>query len=95
MKILALEVERAGATAADFDPLLKAEAAHLWKLQQAGILREAFFRTDRHTAVLVFECSDLEQCRAEVSAFPLVQAGLISFEFIPLGPYDGFARLFA
>jgi hypothetical protein len=95
MKILALEIEREGAAAADFAPLLKAEAAHVWDLQQADLIREIHFRADRHTAVLILECPDLEHGRALVSAFPLVQAGLIRFELIPLAPYDGFARLFA
>jgi len=95
MKIIALELERDGATAADFEPHLKAEAAHVWELQQEGVIRETFFRTDQHTVVLVFECSDLDHCRAVVARFPLVREGLISFDLIPLAPYDGFARLFA
>jgi hypothetical protein len=95
MKIIALEVETAGATAADFEPHLKGEAAHVWELQQKGVIRETFFRTDQHTVVLVLECSDIEQCRALVATFPLVREGLISFDLIPLAPYDGFARLFA
>jgi hypothetical protein len=95
MKIIALEVESDGATAADFEPHLKAEAARVWELQQEGVIRETFFRADQHTVVMVFECSNLEQCRAVVATFPLVREGLISFDLIPLAPYDGFARLFA
>ncbi|MBI5565288.1 MAG: superoxide dismutase [Chloroflexi bacterium] len=95
MKILALERERSGLTAADFQPHLRAEAARAWELQQAGVIRELYFRADQHTAVLVLECPTLEDAQAALNTLPLVEHGLIAFELIPLKPYDGFARLFS
>ena len=95
MKFLALEVERPGLTAADFQPHLQPEAARLWELVQAGTVRETYFRADRHAAVLVLECADTDEAQRALASLPLVAAGLIEFELIPLVPYDGFARLFA
>jgi muconolactone delta-isomerase len=95
MKILALEKELPGATAEAFQPLLKDEARRVWELQQSGALREIHFRADQHTAVMVMECADIEEARHLLATLPLVQAGLITFDLIPLTPYDGFARLFA
>jgi hypothetical protein len=95
MKILALEKELPGATAESFRPLLQDEARRVWELQQSGLLREIHFDADRHTAVLLLECGGVEEARAVLSSLPLVAAGLIDFEIIPLAPYDGFARLFA
>jgi muconolactone delta-isomerase len=95
MKILALEKELPGATAEAFQPHLKAEARRVWELQQSGALREIHFRADQHTAVLVLECADIEEARHLLTTLPLVQAGLITFDLIPLLPYDGYARLFA
>lgn len=95
MKFIALEVEEPNASAEDFQPHLKAEALHVWDLQQQGIVREAHFRSDQHTAVLVLECDDLAQAREVTSNFPLVKLGLIHFEIIPLIPYTGYSRLFA
>jgi muconolactone delta-isomerase len=95
MKILALENELPGATAEKFRPLLKDEARHVWELQQNGMLREIYFRADRHTAVLVLECADAAAARALLAGFPLAAAGVIEFEIIPLVAYDGLARLFA
>jgi muconolactone delta-isomerase len=95
MKILALEKELPGATAEAFQLLLKDEARRLWELQQSGALRETSFRADRHSAVLVLECSDIEEAHRFLASLPLVKAGLIVFEVIPLEPYDGFARLFS
>jgi muconolactone delta-isomerase len=95
MRILALEKELPGATAEAFQPLLKAEARRVWELQQSGALREIYFNADRHTAVLMLECADIEESHHLLATLPLVQAGLITFDLIPLIPYDGFARLFA
>jgi muconolactone delta-isomerase len=94
MKLLALEHERTGATARDFEPHLRGEARHVWELQQQGIVREIYFRPDQHTAVLILECADLEAGQAILAGFPLVRHGLIRFELMPLAPYPGFARLF-
>ena len=95
MKILALEEEVPGVTAEGFRPHLEAEAARVWELYRAGVVRELYFRPDRHTAVLVLECAGPDAARQVLGSLPLVQAGLITFEVIPLAPYDGFARLFA
>ena len=96
MKILALEKEVPGITASAFTPaLLKQEAARVWELQQSGMLREIYFRQDRSAAVLILECADSDQAQRVLATLPLVQAGLITFELIPLKPYPGLARLFA
>jgi hypothetical protein len=95
MKFLALEKETPGAKNDQFKPHLRAEALRVWELHQAGLIRELYFRTDEHTAVLVLECADLVEARRTLDSLPLVQAGLIRFEVMPLAPYSGFARLFA
>ena len=95
MKILAIEQETPGATAEQFKLHLKAEAARAWELYQAGVFREMYFDRDRHTAVIMLECADVEQARQVLDTLPLVQAGLITFDVIPLIPYTGFSRLFA
>jgi muconolactone delta-isomerase len=90
MKFLALERDLPNATAEAFQPLLKDEARGVWELQQSGTMREIYFNADRHTAVLILECSDGEMARHLLATLPLVQAGLINFDIIPLVPYDGF-----
>lgn len=94
MKFIALEHELLGSQPADFAPHLRAEASRVWALQQAGLLREIYFRADREEAVLVLECAGESEARAALASLPLVQAGLIDFKLIPLRPYPGLARLF-
>jgi muconolactone delta-isomerase len=95
MKILALEKDIPGTTEAQFKPHLKAEAMRAWELHQAGVIRELYFRSDEPAAVLVLECNDVDEARQVLATLPLVIAGLIDFELIPLRAYPGFARLFA
>jgi len=94
MKILALEKEILNTTPEQFAPHLKAEAARVWELYKSGQVREIYFRGERSEAVLILECADVDEAEQLLSSLPLVQAGLISFEVIPLVPYPGFERLF-
>ena len=95
MKVLALENEIPGVATTAFTPtMLKQEAARVWELQQAGTLREIHFRQDRPEAVLMLECADAAEAQRLLATLPLVAAGLIRFEVIPLKPYPGMARLF-
>ncbi len=94
MKFLALEHELPTATNVQFQPHLRAEAARVWELYQAGVLREVYYRADRPLAVLMLECASADEARQALRSLPLVAAGLIDFELIPLRPYSGFARRF-
>ncbi len=95
MKILAIEKQAPGVTAEQFKSHLRAEALGVWELYQADVFRELYFRADRSDAVLVLECSDIEEARRVLDTLPLVREGLVTFDLIPLRPYPGFARLFA
>jgi hypothetical protein len=94
MKILALEHELPNATAEQFQQHAIAEARKVWKLHQAGVIREIYFRADRNDAVLVLECTTIGEAQETLSALPFVQSNLITFEIIPLKAYSGFERLF-
>ncbi len=95
MKILALDKILPGATKEKIYPHLKEEAAKAWELHNAGMFREMYFRTDRAGAVLILECADVEEARKLLDSLPLVTAGLVDFDIIPLGPFMPLATLFA
>ncbi|CAG1772654.1 muconolactone D-isomerase [uncultured bacterium] len=95
MKILALECDIPGIPDDRFtEELLREEAARAWELHQSGVIRELHFRADRQAAVLVLECEDADAAHSVLGTLPLVRAGLIRFDVIPLAAYPGFARLF-
>lgn len=92
-QILAIEKELMP-FGAQHHELLREEAAHVWSLKKEGILREIWFSVHEHVAVILLECATEEEARQHLDTFPLVQAGLITFDVIPLQSYDGFERLF-
>jgi muconolactone delta-isomerase len=94
MKILAMEIEVKGVKPEQFQPHLKEEAEHVWELYQSDVIRELYFRADRSEAVLILECDDLGEAGEALRSLPLVKAGLITFDIVPLVAYPGFARLF-
>jgi hypothetical protein len=94
MKVLALGHDVVAQDDPRFAELRPAEARRVWDLYQQEVLREVYFRADRPNGVLVFEVPDLEAARAAVDSLPLVAAGLIDFDLVPLRSYPGFARLF-
>jgi hypothetical protein len=91
MKILALENDLS--TTSVTADLLREEARHVWELYKQGIVREVYFRADRREAVLVLEAQDAKIAQSALNTLPLVKNGTISFEIIPLVPYDGLDRL--
>lgn len=94
MRILASEDEKQEASADDVQVLLIEEARRVWELHQEDYVREIYFRAEKTSAVLMLECSDMEEARRRLSKLPLVLANLVDFELIPLVPYPGFSRLF-
>ena len=94
MKILAMEKETPGVKPEQFKPYLENEARQVWTFYQEGLIRELYFRRDQSYAVLILECASTEEASRALDCLPLVQAGLITFDLIPLLPYPGFSRLF-
>ena len=94
MNILAMEIEMESVDSEQFVPYLKLEAQRVWELYQDGTIREFYFREERSEAVLVLECPDTSEACHRLESLPLVKAGLITFDIIPLVPYPGVAWLF-
>jgi len=93
MKILAIEKEIDGITPKLIQPYLEDEARQVWELYKSGIVREIYFGKEDHCAVIILECSSIEEAEEYLSALPLVKEKLISFELKTLLPYDGFERI--
>ncbi len=94
LKILAIEKELEKKPDDEYKNLLMKEARCAWELYQSGVFREIHFMQDRHIAVIILEVNDAEAAKKALASLPLVEAGYIDFEVMPLVPYPGFARLF-
>jgi hypothetical protein len=95
MKILCLDKPLPGATPDKVVPLLRAEARHVWEAYKKGVIREIYFRQDRPGVAIFLECADVAEALRALADLPLVKAGIIEFEAIPLGPFANFEMLFA
>src|SRR5215212_9349877 len=75
-------------------PYVGVEAGSVWELYESDRVREFYLRADhRPGVVLVFESDDVSEAERIVAALPIVEAGLLEFEVIPLRPYIGFRAL--
>jgi hypothetical protein len=61
----------------------------------ADVLRSIYFIKGPVGAVLMIEAGDDQEAQFQVSQLPLVEAGVVSVEILPLTPFTGFAALFA
>ncbi len=95
MQVLVIARVIAGTAIEKVLPLVKPEAAKVWEYYAADIVRTVHYFADNSGAVLLFEAPNLEAVNGAVTQLPMVQAGLLECEVIPLAPYTGIAELFA
>jgi hypothetical protein len=90
--VMAMDRLLPGATDSKIKPLLADEARAILNLYLAGTVREWYFRQDRPGAVFILDTS-ADNARRLLGELPLVKAGLVSFDIIPIGPYIPLATL--
>ena len=65
------------------------------RARELGITRVLQGRGDKSAGFReLLDGSNIAAAEAALATLPMVQAGLIAFDLIPLAPYPGFARLF-
>jgi hypothetical protein len=95
VKVLAIGHPRSGVRWEHIAPYVGEEARTMWERYEIDQVREFYLRADHQPGVvLVFECDDVTEAERLVAALPMVEAGLLDFEVIPLRPYMGFRELF-
>jgi hypothetical protein len=95
VKVLAIGHPRSGVRWEHIAPYVGEEARNMWERYEIDQVREFYLRADHQPGVvLVFECDDVTEAERLVAALPMVEAGLLDFEVIPLRPYMGFRELF-
>jgi len=100
MRVLFMTRRLAGVGSEQIAATRLREAAAVWKLVAAGVLREIHFCAGGRngegapTVVGLLECDDLAAARATLAALPMAREGLIDFDCYALAPYDQFGLLF-
>ncbi len=95
MKILAISKLPPGITKEDLLHHQAAEAAQVWELYKSGVLREIYLQTEKLGAVLILECTGIEEAKVVLGTLPMVKAGALDFEIIPLAPFLSLEKLFS
>ena len=83
-----------GVPADRVESYVEAEAAAAWKLYEAGIVREVWYREDLSGVVIAADADSPEALIKELNSLPMVSAEIVSLEVISLRPYTGYKALF-
>ncbi len=85
-KILAIGRLTAKATPEALAPILPLEMRATARLYLAGKIDQWYSKTDEAGVVFIVNLSNSGEARALLEGLPLGQAGMMEFEFIPIGP---------
>jgi hypothetical protein len=86
MQILAISKLKEGATMDKMGPHLADEVKHTLEVYLDGKVRNFWFKVDRPGIVLMLESADEDEARRVLKELPLVAAGFVEFDVIPLQP---------
>lgn len=85
-KIIAIGTVTPGATQDAISAVLPQEVRETVQLHLDGKIEQWNVRNDKLGVVFVLNMTDVEEAKAIFAKMPLDRAGLISFQFIPVGP---------
>ena len=85
-RVLAIGSWTAKATPDARPAVMPFEARDTLRLQLAGKIDQWFAKTDGSGAVFLMNVTDPAEARALLEALPLGRAGMMTFQYIPMGP---------
>jgi hypothetical protein len=86
MQILAISKLKEGVTPDSIGQLGADEVKHTLESYLDGKIRSFWFQVDRPGVVFILECSDENEAQELMNEQPLVAAGMMSIDLIPLQP---------
>ncbi len=94
-KVLAIGSFTAKGTPEAVKPVLLQEVRETVKIYLTGKLEQWYVKPDQSGVVFLMNVSDPAEARALLEKLPFGQAGLMEFQFIPLGPISPLRLLLA
>lgn len=92
-RVLAIGRVTPTSTPAAVGALLAQEVRDTVGLYLSGKIDQWYVRKDQAAVVFILNTSDVVQAQSMLDALPLGKAGLMTFDFIPLGPLSPLATL--
>lgn len=86
MQILAVSKIKEGADRSKMGPHLSNEIKHTLEAYLDGHIRNFWFKAEEMGIVLLLESADKEEAQRVLGEMPLVVAGFIEFDVIPMQP---------
>jgi hypothetical protein len=86
MKVLCISKWAKAPTAQERDAIMPKEVPATLKLYLDGVIEQMWFRLDAPGVVFLLSAETVDAAKTYLHALPLGQAGLMDFDFIPVGP---------
>ena len=93
MKVLLIARRSTKHSDEEFAPLLDKEGKQALEFLEDDFFREIYSMADGGGAVIIAEADSLEDAQAKASNLPLVKAGMLNIEYIPLKAYRVFKQV--
>jgi hypothetical protein len=88
-EVMAMTTLKPGVALPDVMKLVQEEVRVAVQLYLDGKIDQWYTRSDGKGAVLFLRCKTAEEAKALLAGLPLVKAGYIDVEYIPVGPFSG------
>jgi hypothetical protein len=86
MKVFAIGSGAAPLTPEQKQQYMPAEVPATLKLYLDGKMEQFWFRGDTPGVVFLMNSESLDEAKETIAALPLAKAGILNFDFIPVGP---------
>lgn len=92
-EMMAMTSLKPGVAIPDAMKLVQEEVHVGVQLYLDGKIEQWYTRTDGKGAVLLLHCKTADEAKAILADLPLMKAGYLNVEYIPLGPFTGLRNL--
>ena len=93
MKVFAIGTITRQPTPEEMAEFMPKEVPHTLQLYLDAKIEQFWFRQDRPGVIFYMQAETVDAAKAEIDALPLTEAGLMSFELVPVGPLAPLGRL--
>jgi hypothetical protein len=93
MKVFAIGSGKAPLTDEQKQQFMPTEVPATLKLYLDGKMEQFWFRGDVPGVVFLMNTASVDEAASTIGALPLARAGLLTFEYIPVGPLMPLAML--
>jgi hypothetical protein len=93
MKVLCISKWVKAPTPEEQGAIMPKEVPATLKLYLDGVIEQMWFKQDAPGVVFLVQADSIDAAKAHLHGLPLGQAGLMDFDFIPVGPLMPLGRL--